>query len=212
MEGEELYEFPRFVYDENTRIHTLDKKIIPSVSNIVEPVSRDYSKCHPEKLKRKRDIGIAFHEAIRLYLNNDLEEESLDERLVIPMQQFREWWTDDEFKGVPLPTLIAIETPFCNEKLKYCGKPDLITEDTIYDWKLREYDPCCDPLRMSGYAGLIPDFQPKRKIVVEFSLDTGYRVHNAEKRQTWPMFRKLLDWYWKKKELDTLLANWRKDR
>ena len=199
-----------FIYNEETRIHTLNKKVIPSVSNIVEPLSMDYSKAHPGKLERKRDLGTAFHECIELFLNDDLDEDSIDEDLVIPMRQFGEFWEHDEFADVPTPTIIAIEQPFCNEKLKYCGKPDMVTEDTIYDWKLRPYDPICDPLRMAGYAGLISDFPPKRKVVVEFSLDAGYRVYDADKKQSVAMFRTLLKWYWKKQEFDNLLNQWRK--
>lgn len=206
-----------FVYNEETRIHTLDGKIIPSVSNIVGPLSRDYSRAHPEKLERKRNLGTAFHECIRLFLGNDLDEDSIDEELVIPMRQFREFWGDDEFKGLPLPTIIAIEQPFCNEKLKYCGKPDLVTKHTIYDWKLRPYDPICDPLRMAGYAGLFSDFPVKRKIVVEFSLDSGYLPHDADKKQANSMFREMLKHYHRQQkrreedqEFETLLNQWRK--
>lgn len=199
-----------FFYNEETRIHTLDGKIIPSVSNIVEPLSMDYSKAHPVKLAHKKDLGIAFHECIRLFLNNDLDEDSIEDDLKLPVRQFEEFWTNDEFKDLPSPVIIAIEQPFCNEKLKYCGKPDMVTEDCIYDWKLRKYDPVCDPIRMAGYAGLISDFPPKRKVVVEFSLDGGYRVHDADKKQAWPMFRKLLEFYWKKQEFENLLENWRK--
>ncbi len=200
-----------FTYNEESRIHLLDGKHIPSVSNIVAPLSMDYSKAHPGKLERKKDLGVAFHECIRLFLADDLDEDSIDEQLIIPMRQFREFHRDDT-NGLPTlgrSSIIAIEKAFCNVKLKYCGKPDLVTEDCIYDWKLRKYDPCCDPLRMAGYAGLVSDFPPKRKIVVEFSLDAGYRVHNAERKQSCPMFRKLLDWYWKKKEFETLLKGWR---
>ena len=199
-----------FVYNEETRIHTHGGKIIPSVSNIVEPLSMDYSKAHPGKLERKRDLGNAFHECIQLFLDDDLDEDSIDEDLIIPMRQFKEFWTDDEFKGLPAPIMVSIEQPACNEKLKYCGKSDLVTEDAIYDWKLRKYDPVCDPLRMAGYAGLISDFPPKRKVVVEFSLDSGYRVYDAAKKQAWPMFRKLLEWYWDKQKFENLLENWRK--
>lgn len=201
-----------FIYDEETRIHTLDGKVIPSVSNIVGTLSMDYSKAHPGKLAHKKDLGIAFHECIRLFLSNDLEEDSIDEDLIKPFAQFREFWLEDEFKGLPLPASIAIEHPFCNEKLKYCGKPDLVTEDCIYDWKLRKYDPIADPLRMVGYDGLVNNigFPQKRKVVVEFSLEGGYRVHDADKKQAWPMFRKMLEFYWKNQEFETLLDQWRK--
>lgn len=199
-----------FIYNEETRIHTLNGKVIPSTTNIVSPLSMDYSKAHPGKLERKRDLGNAFHECIRLFLNDDLDEDSIDEELIIPMRQFSEFWTVDELQDMTHTIAMDIEHPFCNEKLKYCGKPDLVTKDTIYDWKLRKYDPICDPLRMAGYVGLISDFPPKRKVVVEFSLDAGYRVYDADKRQATAMFRTLLKWYWKKQEFENLLEDWRK--
>mgnify|MGYP001617759133 CR=1 FL=1 len=199
-----------FVYDENHKNHILNGKKIGSVSDIVEPVSKDYSKAHPRKLERKRDLGTAFHECIRLFLRDDLDEDSIDEDLIIPMRQFKEFWTGDGDKE----------------------------PNAIYDWKLRRYDPVCDPLRMVGYEGLTqhltsdvriieeafcneklkycgkPDMitgkPPRKLIVVEFSLDAGYRPRDADKKQAWPMFRKLLEWYWKKQEFENLLENWRK--
>lgn len=195
-----------FIYNENSRIHTLGGKIIPSVSNIVAPLSMDYSKCHPITLERKKNLGIAFHECIRLFLTDDLDEASVDDKLIIPMQQFKQFWSSG-----------------CVEK------------NAIYDWKLRNYDPVCDPLRLSGYEGLShnsdirlveeplcnvmlkycgkPDMitgtPPRKLIVVEFSLSAGYKVHNAERKQGWPVFRKMLQYYWKKKEFETLLKQWR---
>lgn len=198
-----------FIYNEDTRIHTLAGKIIPSVSNIVNPLSMDYSKAHPGKLERKRNLGIAFHECISLFLGDNLDEDSIDEELVIPMRQFKEFWLEDENVGRN-PIITSVEKPFCHEKLKYCGKPDMVTEDTIYDWKLRKYDPIADPLRMAGYAGLVGDFPPKRKIVVEFSLDGGYRVHDADKKQAWSFFRLLLERFHKNKEWDLKIEQWRK--
>lgn len=206
-----------FIYNEETRIHTLDGKIIPSVSNIVEPLSMDYSKAQPGKLERKRDLGNAFHECIRLFLANDLDEDSIDEDLIIPMQQFKEFWTEDKD----------------------------FTENAIYDWKLRKYDPICDPLRMIGYEGLAqhltsdvrivetafsnkklkycgkPDMitgtPPRKLIVVEFSLDSGYRVHDADKKQANSMFREMLKHYHRQQkgreednEFEKLLNQWRK--
>ena len=200
-----------FVYNEATRIHTLGGKIIPSVSNIVSPLV-DYSEVPKDRLERKRDLGIAFHDAIRLYLHDDLDEESLDEQLIIPMKQFREFWLDYEFKNLPSPAIIAIEKPFCNTKLKYCGKPDLVTEDAVYDWKLRKLDPVGDPIRMAGYAGLIGDYPilSTRKIIVEFSLDGRYKVHDAEKKQAWSFFRLLLERFHKNNEWEKKIEQWRK--
>ena len=194
-----------FTYNEESRIHTLNGKVIPSVSNIVAPLSRDYSKAHPGKLAHKKDLGIAFHECIRLFLNNDLAEGSIDDDLKYPMQQFQRFYEQTLMEE----QIIAIEQPFCNKKLKYCGKPDLVTDDCVYDWKLRKYDPVCDSLRMAGYVGLLKDFPPKWKVVVEFSLSGNYRVHEADKKQTWPMFVTMLKFYQKKREFENLLEDWR---
>lgn len=201
-----------FIYDENHKNHTLNGKKIGSVSDIVEPISFDYSQIPPQKVTRKRDLGMAFHECIRLFLNNDLDEDSIDEELKLPMRQFEEFFTDNTngLQSLEISSIIAVEQPFCNEKLKYCGKPDMITGDTIYDWKLRKFDPIADPIRMAGYAGLVSEYPPKSRIVVEFSLEGGYRVHDAHKPQATAMFRTLLKWYWKKQEFGNLLSQWKK--
>lgn len=205
-----------FVYNEETRIHTLGGIEIPSVTNIVAPIGVDYSRIPQGVLRQKRELGINFHRCIELFLKNDLDEDSVDEALEAPMRQFKEFWTDDEFKDRKPPMFLEIEKPLCNKKLKYCGKPDLITEDTIYDWKLRKYDPVSDPIRMAGYELLLPDFPPRRKVVVEFSLDCGYLVHEVEDRQARGMFRKMLNNYWeqinrdkKQREFEELLNKWR---
>ena len=205
-----------FTFKSEAHTYWLGDRQLPSVTQIISPLV-DYSKAHPGKLERKRNLGTAFHECIRLFLNNDLDEDSIDEELIIPMRQFREWWEDDEFKGLPSPSIIAIEKPFYNEKLKYAGTPDLVTEDCIYDFKLRKYNPIADPLQLAGYAGLISDFPPKRKVVVEFSLDSGYLPHDADKKQANSMFREMLKHYHRQQkrreedqEFETLLEKWRK--
>ncbi len=195
-----------FIYNEESRIHTLNGKIIPSVSNIVAPLGMDYSKAHPGKLAHKKDLGVAFHECIRLFLSNDLDESTVDDDLKLPMQQFQRFYEQTLMDA----EIFSIEQPFCNEKLKYVGKPDLVTEYCIYDWKLRKYDAVCDPLRMAGYAGLVSDFPPKNRIVVEFSLDGDYRIHYADNKQAWPMFRKMLEYYYSKQKFDELCEKWRK--
>lgn len=198
-----------FVFRSEDHSYWIGDKQLPSVTQIISPLV-DYSKVPPGKLEHKRNLGTAFHEAIKLYLHHDLDEESLDEQLNIPMRQFKEWFEDDEFKDIPSPAIIAIEKPFYSEKLKYAGTPDLVTEDAIYDFKLRKYNPVADSLQLAGYAGLISDFPQKRKIVVEFSLEGGYRIYDAEKKQSWPFFRLLLERFHKNREWDLKIEQWRK--
>lgn len=204
-----------FTFRSEDHSYWLGDKKLPSVTQIISPLV-DYSKVPPAKLGRKRDLGTAFHEAIRLFLNNDLDNESLDDDLIIPMRQFREWWLEDA-DVERNPIMLAIEKPFCNEKLKYAGTPDLVTETTIYDFKLRKYNPIADPLQLAGYAGLVSGLPPKGLIVVEFSLDAGYLVHNAEKKQAYSVFREMLKHYHVRRkrqkedeDFETFLDGWRK--
>ena len=60
-----------FVYNEETRIHTLGGKIIPSVSQVIEPLS-DFSKIPKAILARKTELGTQFHDAIHAHLEDDL--------------------------------------------------------------------------------------------------------------------------------------------
>ena len=198
-----------FVYDEETRRHTLKGKHIPSVSQIVKS---DYSKINPVILKNKQDLGIQFHKLIELYISDNLgnEEEFLDEvpQLKLPFEAFKEYYlsTGKSDNSITL----AIEQPFCNAKLKYCGKPDQVKEDAIIDWKLRAYDPINDPIRMAGYAGLVCDFPKKKLMVVSYDLKGNRKIHDAAKKGAGGMFREMLKHYWGEIEFTELIENWRK--
>lgn len=210
---QENHKVDGFIYNEESRIHTLNGKVIPSVSQVVEPLSFDYSKIHPATLKGKQDLGVQFHKLIELYISDNLqnEQEFLNEipKLRLPFETFKEYWLDGTEAKEDSRTL-AIEQPFCNPKLKYCGKPDQIKQDRILDWKLRPYDPVCDPIRMAGYAGLVCDFPKKKLTVVSFDLKGNRKIHDAEKKGAWPMFREMLKKYRGDIEFKELLEGWRK--
>ena len=201
-----------FIYNEETRIHTLNGKVIPSVSQVVEPISFDYSKIKPSTLKGKQDLGVQFHKLVELYIRDDLgnESEFLEEvpALRLPFEAFKEYWIDVELKDASMT--LAVEQSFCNSRLKYCGRPDQIKETSIIDWKLRPYDPICDPIRMAGYAGLVSDFPKKKLTVVSFDLKGNRKIHDTEKKGAWGMFRELLKHYWDEIEFTELLDGWRK--
>ena len=201
-----------FSYNEDTREHFLNGKIIPSVSRVVEPLSFDYSKIHPITLKGKQDLGVQFHKLVELYIRDDLENESefIEEvpQLRLPFEAFKEYWLSVDKADDAIP--LAVEQALCHPKLMYCGKPDYIKETATIDWKLRPYDPVCDPVRMAGYAGLVSDFPKKKLTVVSFDLKGNRKIHDAEKKGAWGMFRELLKHYWGEIEFTELLENWRK--
>ncbi|MGR3301258.1 MAG: hypothetical protein ACUZ8I_02025 [Candidatus Scalindua sp.] len=190
----------QFVYDEIERKHTLNGKPIGSVSQIIAPLN-DFSKIPPGKLERKRQLGIEFHEAIRLHLLDDLAFDDLDPDLVKPMNTFTEWWTG-------LRKIISIERPIYHKILKYCGQPDLVCDNAIYDWKLRGFMPAVDRLKLEAYRHMVS----KTKLslwTVCFTLEGKMTIHDSYHKQAWGIFRKMLERYNSELEFDNLMNNWK---
>lgn len=195
----------KFIYNEESRVHTLGKSIIPSVTQVIAPLC-DYSRVPIRTLNHKRDLGMAFHEAIRLYLHGDLDENSIDPQLVKPIEAFDDW--TEQFTGETFISII--EKPVYHPKLKYCGKPDLVTESTIYDWKLRPYNKVTDPLQMAGYKELYTNTNIIDELVVVcFGLDGSYKVHHAFNTNAWPIFRKMLDKWKSEQKFNSLIEQWK---
>ena len=202
--------FNQFVYNEETRVHTLGKQIIPSVTQIISPLV-DYSRVPPDALEKKRQLGLAFHKAIALYIRDNLNWDSLDERLIKPMEGFS-MFCNTRIKGNYLwrqtGRQLAVEVPLCHPKLKYCGKPDLVTSKIIYEWKLRPYNLVADPLQMSGYQ-LLCGSEIEHLTVVCFDLDGDYKEYDVRNIQARAMFRKLLDRYKSEQKFNLLIKQWK---
>lgn len=109
-------------FDKERHEYRWDGQIVPSVSEILRPVV-DYSRVPTDVLERKRQIGVAVHEAIALDLEGDLDEESLAD----PGAQ---WWVPyfmgfRKFRRENPITVLRFEQPVYH-KLGYAGTPDLV--------------------------------------------------------------------------------------
>ncbi len=192
-----------FVYDEIGRNHTLGGISIPSVTQIISPLS-DFSKIPIEILERKTILGQEFHEAIRLHLLDDLRFDSLDSDLTKPMDAFVEFWRYKEFpmKG------FMIEIPMHHKTLKYCGKPDLVTRTHIFDWKLRPFKPVTDILQLEAYKHMLPPGKRDRWTVC-FDLEGNMKMHRSQHPKSWGIFRKLLERYYSELDFNNLMEDWK---
>lgn len=192
-----------FVYNEETRQHTLNGKHIGSVSQIIAPLN-DFSNIPPEKLERKCQLGIEFHKAIDLYLIDDLNFDRLDPDLIKPMTTFIEWWDNGWIKA----TNFTSEQPICHKTLKYCGKPDLWNDGAIYDFKLRPYKPVTDILQLEGYRHMLPPGKRDRWTVC-FDLEGNMKMHRSQHPKAWGIFRRLLERYYSDLEFNNLMTDWK---
>jgi hypothetical protein len=192
-----------FQYNEETRIHTLNGKVIPSVSQVIAPLS-DFSKIPASILARKTELGKQFHEAAMLFMLNDLDYDSLDPDLIKPMRAFGDFW---RYKNFPMDH-IDIEVPLCHKTLKYCGKPDIVMPMDLIDWKLRPYNPVTDPLQLAGYKHMLP--AGRRGLwTVCFDLEGNYRMHDSRHPKAWGIFRRMLEHCNQELEFNNLMESWK---
>ncbi len=198
----------KFVYDEVGRNHTLNGLPLPSVTEIISPLS-DFSMIPPAVLQRKCELGINFHRAIELHMEDDLVMDSLDPDIVKPMETFIEWW-DRESEDIH-DANVVIEEPCFHSELEYCGKPDLEVqgEDAVlYDFKLRPYNTVTDTLQMAGYDKCLMPVRRELK-VLSFDIKGKLKIYDAKNSQAWPMFQAML-LHWKDtQKLNKLLKTWK---
>jgi hypothetical protein len=128
-----------FNYNEDTRVHTLDGIIIPSVTQVL-PETNFY--CTPEQLEAARDEGIDNHSAIKMYHDTGA---TFGNPLLIA---YEEWIKENA--GM-LGNLKYYEIPMYSKK-GFCGKPDAIYEYAILDFKRGPGDKKRRALQLSGYS------------------------------------------------------------
>lgn len=188
-------------------------EFIPSVSEIIKPLE-DYSMVDPLAMHRAAEFGTNVHKAIELYLKGLLDEEKLDEGLRKPLNGFKAWFvpllSGEAWGEVGLPEDFASEEKHYHKKLKYAGTIDLIIRaDSIIDFKTRKYNPVVDPVRLAAYKAMLPDFPPLSTNVLEIDVEGNCKLVNAHHKSAWGAFRKLLDFYNKKKEMENFIAKWK---
>lgn len=199
---------PELRFEEEGHIYSLHYEdgaveVIPSVSEIVKPLE-DYSQVHPVTLAKASEYGTNVHKAIELWLNGLLDEERLDEGLVKPLCGFKRFF--EPHAGAKF----LVEERHYHPKLKYAGTIDLeIVGVLIADYKTRKYNPIVDPVRLAAYKAMRPEFPPLETDVLEIDIDGNCKLINAHHRQAWGVFRKLLDFYKRKKEFETFITKWK---
>lgn len=114
--------------DQETHTYRVDGLVKPGANEIMKAVglSKDWSGVDTFY----RDRGIAVHEAISLYLRDELDDGSLDPVIIPYVQQFKEWLIENQAAG-----LLLSERPLYSEAHDFCGTVDLIINGTIYDFK-----------------------------------------------------------------------------
>lgn len=107
------------VFEPDTHTYWYGMEQLPSVSEILRPLTESYLAAIPEAtLNWKRDLGIAVHEACELYDLELLDETTLDERIVPYLEGYKRFWMDMQ------PSWDAIERLVVEPDARYAGRLD----------------------------------------------------------------------------------------
>jgi len=114
-----LLEMSELTFDEGPHIYRLNGMVIPSVSQIMEPLSTaEYGMIDRKTLDEAANKGTAVHNAIENWLKFGIED--LNPEYMGYMEGFKEWWE------LRKPILVGSELRVYHKLLRYAGTVDLL--------------------------------------------------------------------------------------
>lgn len=186
----EIPEAAGLEFDEASHTYRLDGLIVPSVSAIMEPLSRaKYSGISERTLGRAADKGTAVHNCIENWIKFGIED--IPPEHMGYFQAFKDWW--NEFR----PVVVGSEIRVCHPLMRYGGTIDLVAyiadELTLVDYKSTYVisDMTCG-VQLEAYAQALGSMGVKvqRKKILHLKKDGCYdiREYPAADVQRWRVF------------------------
>ena len=106
-------------FEERTHTYRLDGRVLPSVSQLLEPLSgAEYSNIPASVLSAAADRGTEIHRAIENYII--FGEENIAGGYINYLEAFEDWFYKNK------PEVICTERQMYHPVLLYAGTPDLI--------------------------------------------------------------------------------------
>ncbi len=113
--------FENFSFEEKSHIYKLENVILPSVSTIMNPLSKAlYENIDASILNKAADRGMAVHNAIENYILFGIVD--IDDANKGYLDAFIQWYEDKK------PKPIVTESRVYHRVLRYAGTGDLIAE------------------------------------------------------------------------------------
>jgi hypothetical protein len=168
-----------FLFNDERHEYTVDGKVIPSVTQILQDVGLiDLSAIPADRLEAAREFGIAVHSACELSDKGELDESTLDDNLV----PYLEAW--NKFKKDTHIFLLECERPFFSSTYGFAGTPDrigMISLPTIIDIKSTAGLNPITELQTAGYGILYEENKigqrSYNRMGVLLKPDGTYKVH-----------------------------------
>lgn len=143
---------PAIEFDEPTHTYRLDGAVVPSVTQLLEPVRRELGGSE-SVLEYKRQIGKALDTTIELSERDDLIYSSIDDAVLPFFEAWLQFKKDTGFR-------VLLNQPIVySRKLRFAGKPDIFgTRDPVRSTPDELLDTKCvwtiDPataIQLAGY-------------------------------------------------------------
>jgi hypothetical protein len=110
---------PAIEFDEASHTYRLDGAVVPSVTQLLEPVRRELGGSE-SVLEYKRQIGKALDKTIELSERNDLDYSSIDEAVLPFFEAWLQFKKDSEFR-------VLLNQPVVySRKLRFAGTLDIL--------------------------------------------------------------------------------------
>lgn len=105
-------------FDEATHTYRLAGQVVPSVTQLLQPIAPDFSMVPPHVLEAKRALGTEVHFACELDDDDDLDEDSVPAAVEPYLQAWR------KFKADTGAVVLANERKLVHAGLRYAGTLD----------------------------------------------------------------------------------------
>lgn len=127
-----MLDLKELTFDEATHVYLLDGIQIPSVTQLMKPLTeRDYQDIPQWRLDKAAEKGTAVHEGIEIWLQYGIDD--VPDEYSGYLDAFKKWWTDSGAE------LIDTEVRVYHKTKKYAGTCDLLCmldgKRTLVDYK-----------------------------------------------------------------------------
>lgn len=193
----EIPEFKELQFKEDTHTYTVNGFVVPSVTQIMKPLSLTYYEGVDERtLNEAAQRGTKVHEAAELYILYGVED--IEPELRGYFDGLKKWI--DEVKPIPVQT----ECRIYHKILNYAGTADLpcyIGDDlTLVDFKTTaSVAQVLTRVQLEAYKKAFEShgITFKRKLIIQSGKDGTYHAveHPIADAESWKVFTELLDVY-----------------
>jgi hypothetical protein len=181
-------------FDEERHKYTNDGINIPSVTTILGAVGLpDLSAIPVTALQWKAELGTMVHLATELDDLGELDDGSLDDRIVPFLEAYRRFKSESGFE------IIDMEKVVYDPTLKYAGKLDrfgiLNGKRTLLDIKTGVFDPLSVGPQTAAYA---KSYGKCNRYALQLKDDGTYKLHRLNNQNDFNIFLSALNIYkWK---------------